>query len=831
MSPEHAHPVAVAPTAGRQPGPLSRWMRRRPFLSRLALFVVLPLSALAVAGWLSMRASIPVTQGRLWVPGLLAEVTVERDVLGVPQVRAATDHDAFVALGYVHAQDRLWQMDYRRRIGRGRLAEMLGVRGLASDKLMRTLGLDRAAQSAFERMPAAERAALHAYAQGVNAWLGQGHRLPPEFVWFGVQPQPWTEADSLLMIKLLAFNLGANFRDEISAQVLFRHLGSQAAAQLLDLPSEAAPATQAPGVRPNDRMPLAMLQGAAEQGFAAAGTGIGSNAWAVSGRLTATGQPMLASDPHLAQQLPSTFYLAALRGDRLDVRGATLPGVPVVVFGRNAHIAWGGTNLAADVQDLRVERLSIDRQQVEHNGRWQPLHTRDEWIDVAPDFPAALREPFRRIRYTVRSTANGPLVSDAFAHAEQPMSLRWTALDESDLSFRSFLGLNYARTPQEFRAALRDHGAPALNFVYADDAGNIGMFAAGKVPVRAAGRGVLPEPGWNDDARWLRYLDIDELPQQLNPPSGMVVSANHRIHGPEYPHLISNNWQPPYRARRIESLLQQLTAQGRKLNVDDFVRIQADVIEPQAAELLPLLLSAIPRSERQKQAIDRLRAWDQAMSEHSVPAAIYHAWSRHFMERLVADRLHVEMAAPQRLELLKQQASAFRPEFLRRVVAGELAGWCGTGEAACAGQALAALDDAMEELRKLRGSSIDNWEWGQVHSTRLAHAPLSEVPMLRPFFERREPVGGGRYTVDVSGSEFRKDVGYVKHLGSAFRQVVLFGQPGDSRFTLDAGQSGNPLDGHYDDLLKSTLDGRYNTMQPDPARSRVLVLQPEGTAH
>ena len=823
-------------------------MRCSPFLGRFLLFVLVPVAVLFLAMGIAFKRSVPDVSGEIELSGLKRSARIVRDEWGVPDIQAQNDHDAFFALGYVHAQDRMWQMDYKRRLGQGRLSEVLGARFLSSDKLMRTLGLQHAAQHALTRLSADERVSLRAYADGVNAWIDGNHSLPVEYRYFGVRPERWHESDSLLMVKLLALSLGGNYRQELANQVLVKHLGAARASELTGLDFAA----QATGAAPESVSPESVSSESAASTIATSDAvadsaatlwrmtesvermaglgreGVGSNAWAVAGRHVDNGKPLLAGDPHLRAQLPSTFYLARLRGERLNVAGATLPGVPVVVFGHNASIAWAGTNLAADAQDLYVERLSIDQERYEADGQWRPIAVREEWIKVAPEFPTALRAPYRPIRWQARSTRNGPLISDAIATEGQALALRWSALDASDRSYAGFLAINYADGLDAFRAALREYVAPALNFVYADRNGNIAMLAAGRIPLRNAGRGLLPTPGWDSTYRWRRYLDAAELPAQVNPANGRVVSANQRIHGDDYPWLISNSWQPAYRADRIDALLASRTRDGGKLSVADFAAMQSDVLEPQAGELLPLLVAAKPRTDTQRGMIERLSKWDRRMSEDSVGAALYHAWSRHFLLRLTEDPLRVDLVHAERLGMLKDQAEIFRPELLRRIARGELRHWCGGSAQSCERMALRALDDAEAELRRLAGGDMDDWRWGRVQHMHLPHAPFTHMALLGRLFDRRESADGGRYTIDVVAGKFDGEHGYVGELGPSYRQIVPLGDPSKSLFMIDSGQSGNIADAHYADLMRPHRLGQG--IRIDGAVGKPLVLRPRATA-
>ncbi|WP_213947495.1 penicillin acylase family protein [Luteibacter sp. dw_328] len=795
-------------------------------MGRLLLFIVLPLLVVVSLVTVMLTRSLPRTDGTLTVAGLEHDVRIERDASGVPHIQASSEHDAFFAMGYAHAQDRLWQMDFRRRLGSGRLSEILGKDSLATDKLMRTLGLYRSSQAALAALTPADRDALRAYADGVNAWIGADLPLPPEYYYFGIRPEPWAEADSLLMIKLLALSLGGNYKEELANQILVKHLGSKRASELLGKDFSAPPTELSAALSGN----LHALVASAEARGGLAGVGVGSNAWAVSGRLTASGKPLLAGDPHLRVQLPTTFYLADIDAGDLHVSGATLPGLPVVVFGHNRDIAWTGTNLEADVQDLYVEHTSIDKEQYETADGWRAFDVHDEWIKVAPAFPASLREPYRPIRWRVRSAVQGPLISDVFGAGDnEAVALRWTALDPDDTSFGSFLAINRARNLDQFRAALKGFVAPALAFVYADSAGHVAMLAAGRIPIRGQGRGMLPSPGWVDAYAWKGSIDNDQLPSVIDPASGMVVSANQRFFADDYPYSISTSWQPEYRAQRITAMLQALVGKGHRIEPADFARIQQDTLDTQAGELLPFLRRQQGRDGRERDAITQLAHWDGDMALDSVGASIYYAWSRHFMRRLVEGPLRVEMVNGQWLDTLRDQSETFEPAFLKRVVSGELPDWCSVGDGACDQVALTALDDALAELGRLDGRRMTGWQWGDMQQLILPHTPFTASPFLSTLFDRRSPVAGGRYSVNVSMDAFSEERGYVKVLGAAYRQIVPLADPAASRFVLDAGQSGNVIDAHYVDMRDIYSRGEYVRLDRGATgQTRVLLLKPVG---
>lgn len=813
------------------------------------LLPLLALATLVLGAWLYLRGGLPQTEGTLRVPGLEGPVEIVRDAAGVPHIRATRDRDAFFALGYVHAQDRLWQMELQRRVGSGRLSEVLGEEALPSDRFLRTLAPHRAARAAWPRLRAETRAAIEAYAAGVNAWLAAGHRLPPEFLLLGIRPEPWTVLDSLVWSKMMAWEMIGPWDEDLLRARLDAALGPERAALLratypdsgpVIVPSEAARSNAARSnaarsVRPTANLsrPLPALTAAlrpedmdALLGFnrwlgrelALGGLDIGSNNWVVSGRWTASGLPLLANDPHLNARIPSNWYLAELRGDRLHVAGATLPGLPAVILGRNARIAWGATNLGPDVADLYVERLHPeDPNRYAVGEAWEPLTIVEEPIRVkGRDTP---------LPWAARSSRHGPLLSDAVDDAGATVALRWTALDPDDTTADAFLGLGYARDWSEFRAALRSLVAPAQNFVYADVDGHIGYMAAGRIPIRAgagtadtangpenpegpaAWRGELPWPGWEAGGEWRGWIPFEELPALFDPPSGVIVTANNRAVDNAYPHHLASDWAPPYRAARIEALLAKRIEAGGKLRIEDMAAIQTDQTSEQARALLPRLVGLTPPGDaRRGQALGLLGAWDGTLAEDSAPAAIYSAWLVELGPALFEDEL--------RGDLYAEMAARTHPVFLEAVLERPDDPWCDDlrtpGRENCGIAAGAALDRALDQVASRLGGGMEGWRWGALHHARHAHQPFTQVAWLRPFFDRRIANGGDAFTVNVAPLD-PEDL-YAQHRAPSYRQIIDLGAPAADRFSLATGQSGHPLSPHYDDLLRPHQQGRYLSM-------------------
>jgi penicillin amidase len=807
----------------------AKMFRKYPLTARLAVFVVLPLLALAGAGAWRLHASLPQARGTVVVPGLAHEVRIERDAHGVPHIVAATDRDAYFALGYAHAQDRLWQLELQRRIARGRLSEVLGKATVEQDVWFRTLGLERSARDAWAALGADAKASLQAYADGVNRFLGGRPALPPEFALLGLEPEPWTVYDSLAWSKVFALSQGGNFRLEIERLLAGRLLAPERLAQLFP----EYPATDAVAAR-DDALAgyarLADFQRALERDWRIGGRYVGSNAWAVAGRRTRDGATLLANDPHLGLQIPSQWYFASLRGDRLDVHGATLVGLPVVVFGRNASIAWGGTNLMADTQDLFFEQVAPDDASRYRAGdAWLSFETREETIAVAQEFPAFLRAPIRPLTIRVRRSRHGPLISDMFRVFEQPVALRWTALDADDTSYEAFYRLGYAHDWASFQDALRLQVAPALGMVYADRAGNIGFLAAGRLPVRASGEGLVPAAGWDGAHAWTGYVPFDGWARRYNPDEGWIVAANQRIVGDDYPYLIGRDFAPPARADRIAALLARHARDGT-LDAAAMRGIQADTLSEPARRLLARLRAYAPRGERQRRAHALVAAWDGDMRADSAAATVFNVWTRALRRTLVADELRGWWNEQHTARYVRGVADGLSLDTIAALLAD--GAWCDDTTSADAVESCdealdAALDAALAELEKLDGGDAEGWAWGGLHQTRYAHVPFSDVNVLRSFFERAIGNGGSPDSVNVAS--YRPEQGrYVQDFGAALRQVVALG-PADAEhwYMNSTGQSGNVVSAHYDDMVEPFRDVAHFRLDGGAdATGDVLTLVP-----
>jgi penicillin amidase len=700
-------------------------------------------------------------------------------------------------------------MEMSRRIAAGRLSEIVGRAGLETDRFMRTLGIRRVAQKNLEHYDAQTRKLLDAYSAGVNAFLASHPVLPLEFWITSDKPERWTPVDSVSWTKMLAWDLGGNWREELLRMRLSKTLPTGRIQEFLPpYPGDAPVAL--PDLKALYRNLDKPLRELAERWGWDRGGIVGSNNWVVSGSRSESGKPLLANDPHLGLSAPPVWYFAHLHAPGLDVIGATLPGVPGVVLGRNEHIAWGFTNTGPDVQDLFIEKIDAAGRYIAPDGP-RAFTVRPETIKVkgAPDEHLPVRE-----------SRHGPIISDILPQALDAlprgyaMAFAWTALAEDDLSLQAGIKIARAADWQGFLAAARDFHVPEQNVVYADVDGNIGFIAPGRVPIRKAAndlKGLAPAPGWDTRYDWAGFIPFEELPRAYNPPSGAVVTANQKIVPPGYRYPITYGWQPPYRAERIEQLL----AARPKHTEASFARIQSDVLSLAVRDLLPELLKTEPVSEEARRALDALRGWDGTMSSDRAEPLILVAWWRVLARAIYADELG---------DAFPRNWST-RATFLRNVLhnVGGQARWCDdirTPRAeSCAELLSASLEKSLADLKARYGSDMAKWKWGEAHEAHSAHRPFSRVPWLAWLFDFRVPTPGDAYTVDVGRSDFGDAAApFESRHAPSLRAIYDLADPQRSLYIHSGGQSGNPLSSQYRTFADAWAKGEYIPMLTDRAR-------------
>ena len=799
---------------------------------RLLAYFALVLGILGGAAYIYARTSLPKIDGSLTLAGPSLPTQIVRDKHGVPHIYARNLADAYFALGFVHAQDRLWQMEMNRRITSGRLSEVVGKATLESDRLFRTLGFKQLAEQQAAALNGDGKIHVDAYVAGVNAFIDKhSGALPPEFLLLGVTPAPWTAADTLAFLKLMALDLSGNWFNELARFRLATRLDQKQIQELFP---------PYPGDAPVALANLASLYRTAAKSFDLEKLvtalpeqpveGIGSNNWVLAGDRTATGKPLLANDPHLGLATPALWYYAHLSAPGMEVIGATLPGVPGVVLGRNQRIAWGFTNTGPDTQDLYLERVDAnDPTKYATPTGSAPFETREETIKVRFGDD---------VRHVVRKTRHGPVLSDLAPNfgggveAGYVLALQWTALSPGDRSAEAVEALSRVSNWDGFVTALKEYRTPQQNIVYADVDGNIGFIAPGLVPIRKPEndtKGLVPAPGWDEKYDWAGYVPYDSLPRSYNPSTGRVVTANHKIVPDSYPYYITSEWADPYRAARIEQML----AARQVHSVDSFKQMQSDVVSLQLAELLPLLLAAPVTEGDARRAHDLLSKWDGALDAGRAEPLIYEAWYRELSRLLVADKL-----GP-----LFQSNWRQRPQFVRNVltdVDGQ-SRWCGAGPSGpaenCAALIARAFDLALADLRARYGGDMNLWRWGEAHMAIGSHRPLGAIlaaaPWLRGLFEVRVPTPGDTFTVNVGRHNIADEAKPFANVHAAsLRAIYDLGDLDRSLFMFSTGQSGNPLSPLYRDLAKSwaAVDYLPLTMKRadiDTGAMGTLTLEPK----
>jgi len=794
-----------------------KWLRR----ALVALLVLVLLIAAGLAGgWAWLRTGLPDHAATVAVNGVAAPVRVIRDAHAVPHVFAESEADAAYALGFVHAQDRFFQMEMSRRLGAGRLAEVTGAAALPADRFMRIAGVYDLAEASYAELPVEVRRQLDRYAAGVNAWLAHHEGpWPPELYVLGIEPEPWRPADSLVLARLMALQLSMNYREELVRARLQEAVGAEPLADLY-------PDTDLPQVTTIGALPGGALPGEALARLHAALPDLGppgaSNAWVVAGDLTRTGAPILVNDPHLGLSAPILWYLVRVVTPDLTLAGATIPGAPMVVLGHNGTIAWGLTTTGSDTQDLFVERLDPD-----DPGRYltpdgsRPFETHEEIIPVAWGEPEPL---------TVRRTRHGPVISDArpaeaaaVLGEDAVLALAFPGLSDADVIAEAMYGLNRARDWAEFRAALALWVAPQQNVFYADTGGDIGMVAPARVPIRRAGNGLVPVPGWTDAYAWTGFIPYEDLPAVHNPPSGRIVNANNPVVGPGYPYLIAAYaYEPPYRALRIHDMLD---AAG-PYTVEGMVPLLMDPLSPAARDLLPLMLAFEPPDGRAAEAVAMLRAWDGVMARDRPEPLMFTAWLLELNRALYADELGLAF-----LEYQGLQARTVRHMLT------DARRWCddvATDDVTetCADILAASLDQTLATLSARHGADMAAWQWGDAHSATLSHRIFGRVPVLRDLVDLSVPTDGGEYTVNRGGMRVAGE-GPFRHVhGAGFRAIYDLSDLDNSRFIIATGQSGNPLSPHFGDLVGMWRDGGMITLAGSAAELAdtglgTLTLVPE----
>lgn len=795
--------------------------------------------------------------------GLSASVEVIRDSMGVPHIYADTPEDLMMAQGYVHAQDRFYQMDFWRHISAGTLAEMFGESQVETDAFLRTMGWGGLAEMQYEAASPEIRSLLEAYAAGVNAYLATRSPAELSFEYTVIRltnrsytPEPWTPVHSLAWGKVMSWDLGANHEAEIARALALGAVSQERMEQLYPpFPGDRHPyivgsgdsdATALEAMNFTSKTLQASLRSAAHTIRAinrvtggGMETGIGSNSWAVSGQHTATGNAMLMNDPHLTAQMPSIWYQVGLYCNTVsdacpyEVAGFSFAGVPGVIIGHNADIAWAFTNVGPDVQDLYIEKINPENpNQYEYKGEWLDMEIRLETIKVAGGEDVLL---------DVRSTIHGPIISNVYGLLENfdetgvelpetyAVAMRWTGLDDVPSVSGPIFGINVASNFEEFREAALLFHVPAQNMLYADTAGNIGYQMPGNIPIRSRGDGTLPVPGWTGEYEWTGFIPHDELPMSFNPASGYIVTANNAVIDSSYPHLITRDWAYGYRARRVVDLVTSTFG----ASLDEHATIQLDTYDLNAARILPFLVDAMEsdtdadRGDVASAAISELLAWDRQNSAGSAGAAVWNATWRNLLALTFHDELPQDIhpvGGSRWFEVVYHLLDDPTDRYWDDVTTPEVE----TRDDIL----VAALDAAIDELAERLGSDVSRWTWGELHRMIFINQSLgkSGIGVIENRFNRGPyPASGSKSVVNAIGWD--ATLGYDVDWLPSMRMLIDLGDLAQSRAIHTTGQSGHIGNEHYDDMIPLWLAGEttpmlWNRLDIEADAQATLILTP-----
>jgi penicillin G amidase len=789
--------------------------------------------------------SFPQVDGEIQLAGLEGPVDIYRDQMGIPHIYASSQHDLFFAQGYVHAQDRFWQMDFWRHVGSGRISEMFSSQ-TDTDMFLRTLGWRLTAEQEYAGLDAVSKSILDSYTAGVNAYLKdhEATALSLEYAILGLlnsnyEIEPWTPIHSLTWGKAMAWDLRGNMGEEIERAVLLKTLTSEQVTALFppypqDHPvivnnigngtSAHAPTQISAFEIPEET--LSILQRNAsllERALGPVGDGIGSNSWAVSGELTTTGQPLLANDPHLGIQMPSIWHQMHLEcipvSDQcpFNVAGFTFAGVPGVIIGHNEHVAWGFTNVGPDVMDLYIEKINPENpNQYEVNGKWMDFVTRKEIINVAGGDP---------IELTVRLTRHGPVISEDYGplkNVGEPddkefvpfkdrtgielpeqyaIALKWTALTPST-PFEAIWGFNQAQNWEEFREAARKFHVPAQNLLYADTEGNIAYQMPGDIPIRTKGDGTLPVPGWTDEYEWTGYVPFDDLPFTLNPEEGYIATANNQVPPFGYSSFITYDWDYGFRAQRITNMIQN--APG-KIDMAYIQSMQGDSFDANAPLYIPVLLNMPGLSEAH---VGLLKDWNYQARADSAAAAMFNAFWRHFLQNTFNDDMPEERYYP--------DGGSRWNEIMRHL--DESSSWWDDkttdGKIETRAEILQkSFEDGIAELEDIFGKDTSKWNWGEMHASTFRNGTLGEsgIFLIEDLFNRGPfPTSGGEAIVNATGWSVRD--GYETNWLPSMRMIVDLSDLNNSVTVHTTGQSGHAYHPHYYDMSELWANIEYYPM-------------------
>lgn len=767
--------------------------------------------------------SSPEYEGKINVQGIFSEVAIYRDEYGVPHIFAENEQDLMFAAGYVQAQDRLWQMDISRRAGEGRLAEVLGSSAIGFDRLFRTLNLSAIVSKIEAELPPEVSSALIAYSEGVNTFIRdhQG-KFPIEFDMLGYEPELWKVKHSLLLSRLMAWDLNLAWWVDLTMGELRDKFGLERAKELLPVyPSEAPVIVKGKFQEKKiqkktshdllDTPNISGFKNLVQQYrnyFGIDGSAIGSNAWVVSITKSASGKPILANDPHLGLPAPSKWYEMHLSAPGWNVAGSAIPGTPFIVIGSNDRIAWGLTNAMIDETDFYVVTTdSINPNMYNYEKKLIPIKSRDEVIYIGKD---------DSLEFTIRETHHGPIISDLHPSLltkvniqNKLVAMRWCGFEISQESYAFYL-INKANNKEEFENGLKHFAVPGQNFIYADVEGNIGYWTAAKIPLRGNFNPTFVLSGWSKEYEWKGFVNFDQLPKLWNPPEQFIATANNKI-ADNTSYFISNLFMPPSRIERINELLNE----SNIFSVEDFKRMQLDYVSPHARKLTKQITNTFdenPTTDSEiNSALEYLNNWDFKHSPTDIAPTIFNM----FFVKLIHNTFEDEMGK----DILNDYMffSAVPIIVVDKLFSADTSGWfdnINTEVIETKSDIIKkSLSDALKQLRTEIGSEIKNWQWGVLHSVTFEHPfgkrkPLDKVFNIGPF-----PVGGSANT--INNGEYNLNSSFKNVVGPSTRQIVDMARPSSRFSVITTGQSGQPFHKHYSDQTLLWLNGDYKNVLMD----------------
>ena len=814
---------------------MPRWLK---IIIGIFVSIAIVLVAAGLIFYKMLNSSLPLYEGNITAEGLINEVDIYRDSLAVPYILAENEEDAVYALGYVHAQERMFTMDIMRRAGAGRLSEIMGSRILPFDKMFLASGIKKTVNDNIKNIDAVSLKLLNAYSRGVNQYLKDYKgKLPVEFDVLGYEPYEWKPEHSLIIGRMMAWELNISWWADITYTLLVQKLGIDKAKLVLPDYPENAPYIIPPYVKNASPAPLSFLETdrAFRELMGFNGTHIGSNSWVVNKNKSSSGQVIMANDPHLAYSAPGKWMFVVIKGGDLDVSGFTLPGVPAVVIGKNKNISWVLTNIMTDDADFYIEHLSRDKTKYLFNSEWRTLSVYTEKIKIKDSAD---------VTFTIRSTHRGPIINQNHPYSilypekildTTAISMRWLGNDFSN-EFAAFYGINKAKNFSEFREALNNFSVPGQNFIYGDREGNIGYVFGGQLPLRNSNSPTLVFDGSTDEYDWQGLVPQSELPVLYNPPQNFIASANNKTIK-DYKYHISNLWEPSSRMDRITDLLNS----KEKHSSADFKKYQMDIKSPYAEKLTKHILAAFADVKitdvNLLLAIELFDQWDFVFDDESQVPAIYAVFFQKLMENIYKDEMgnslfneYVMLAnLPYRniLDLLDDSSSVWFDNVNTSQVEDKNM------------IVRKSLSDALGKLESEFGKDLKQWQWGKLHYVVFKHAFSGFSSLLDRYVNiGPEPIGGDGTTIFNTEYSFHEPIKayplfdhgeFENDLGPSMRYIYDFAKPDEIQMILTTGESGNVMSDHFRDMSKMWLKGKYLTIKTDETsirRNKVLRLKP-----